>query len=102
MKPLTDKPSSDFFLLLLLFFAPQAELMDQRPKPPLLEGSVPTLFGHNNFRSKVKKRVVSEERKKRKEKDEVTGPVLLFLVFFLEKFLFNPLLYTSLSTDMEN
>lgn len=76
--------------------------MDQRPKPPLLEGSVPTLFSHNNFRSKVKKRVVSEERKKRKEKDEVTGPVLLFLVFFLEKkFLFNPLLYTSLSTDME-
>ena len=64
--------------------------MNQRPKPPLLEGSVPTLFGHNNFRSKVKKRVVSEERKKRKEKDEVTGPVLLFLVFFLEKFSLQP------------
>ena len=64
--------------------------MDQRPKPPLLEGSVPTLFGHNNFRSKVKKRVVSEERKKRREKDEVTGSVLLFLVFFLEKFSLQP------------
>ena len=60
--------------------------MDQRPKPPLLEGSVPTLFSHNNFRSKVKKRVVSEERKKRKEKNEVTGLVLLFLVFLLENF----------------
>ena len=64
--------------------------MDQRPKPPLLEGSVPTLFSHNDFRSKVKKRVVSEERKKRKEKDEVTSPVLLFLVFFLEKFSLQP------------
>ena len=64
--------------------------MDQRPKPPLLEGSVPTLFSHNDFRSKVKKRVVSEERKKRKEKDEVTGPVLLFLVFFARKFSLQP------------
>ncbi|XP_022801223.1 THAP domain-containing protein 5-like isoform X2 [Stylophora pistillata] len=54
----------------------RAELMGKRPKPPLLKGSVPTLFSYNNFKSKIKKRVVSEERKKRKEKEEVLKELL--------------------------
>lgn len=61
--------------------------MGKRPKPPLLEGSVPTLFSYNNFKSKIKKRVVSEERKKRKEKEEVRGVLFYYSKFVCWKFL---------------
>ena len=45
--------------------------MGGRPKLPLLKDAVPTLFLHNNFKADVKRRVYSEERSKRKEKEEV-------------------------------
>ncbi|KAL9963338.1 hypothetical protein ACROYT_G032532 [Oculina patagonica] len=54
----------------------KAELLGGRPKPPLLKGSVPTLFLYNNFKANVKRRVVSEERRKRKEKEEILKDLL--------------------------
>lgn len=48
----------------------QAELLGERGKPPLVANSVPTLFQYNNFKSDSK-RVLSEQRRIRKEKEEV-------------------------------
>ena len=61
----------------------QAELLGDKPKPQLLKGAAPTLFLHNNFKANVpKRRVFSEQRKIRKEKEEVL--VTVFLCYFLE------------------
>lgn len=48
----------------------QAEVLGERGKPPLVANSVPTLFQYNNFKSDSK-RVLSEQRRIRKEKEEV-------------------------------
>jgi len=58
--------------LIRVSFVKQAEVLGKRPKPPLKDDAVPTLFLYNNFKSDAKKRVFSEERKLRKEKEQVS------------------------------
>ncbi|KAJ7371478.1 hypothetical protein OS493_025378 [Desmophyllum pertusum] len=55
----------------------RAELLGDKPKPQLLKGAAPTLFLHNNFKANVpKRRVFSEQRKIRKEKEEILKDLL--------------------------
>jgi len=54
----------------------KAEVLGKRPKPPLKDDAVPTLFLYNNFKSDAKKRVFSEERKLRKEKEQILKELL--------------------------
>lgn len=68
-----------YLFVSLILFIFQAELLGGKPKLPLLKDAVPTLFLHNNFKADVKRRVYSEERRKRKEKEEVN----FFIVFGL-------------------
>lgn len=53
----------------------KAELLGERGKPPLVANSVPTLFQYNNFKSDSK-RVLSEQRRIRKEKEETLRELL--------------------------
>ena len=72
-----------FFHLFLCFsvtFLLQAELLGGRPKPPLKDDAVPTLFLYNNFQGDNKRRVFSEERKMKKEKEQVIL-IIIVLIF---------------------
>lgn len=59
--------------------------MGEKRRAPLKlkKGSIPTLFQYNNFQGKGgKKRVLSEERRRKKDKEEVQRNRLMFNVHY--------------------